>query len=64
MHSKNEYKRNVEEEIIMKYKCKICGWTKENDPMMHITTKMLKEISAHDNSHKEHNDRGIPRNRG
>ena len=48
----------------MKYKCKICGWTKENDPMMHITTKMLKEISAHDNSHKEHNDRGIPRNRG
>ena len=54
----------MEEEIIMKYKCKICGWTKENEPMMHITTEMLKEISAHDKSHKEHNDRGIPRNRG
>ena len=47
----------------MKYKCKICGWTKENEPMMHITTKMLKEISDHDKSHKP-NDRGIPKNRG
>ena len=53
----------MEEEIIMKYKCKICGWTKENEPFHHITTEMLKEISAHDKSHKS-NDRGIPRNRG
>ena len=36
----------------MKYKCKICGWTKENEPFHHITTKMLKEISAHEKSHK------------
>lgn len=36
----------------MKYKCKICGWTKENEPMMHITTKMLKEISDHNKEHK------------
>ena len=49
---------------VMKYRCKICGWTKENEPFHHITTKMLKEISAHDKSHKEYNDRGIPRNRG
>ena len=53
----------MEKEIIMKYKCKICGWVKENEPMMHITTKMLKEISDHDKSHKP-NDRGIPKNRG
>ena len=26
--------------------------------------KIASKISAHDNSHKEHNDRGIPRNRG
>jgi len=37
----------------MKFKCKYCGWTKENEPMMHITTKMLQEISAHEKTHRD-----------
>jgi len=36
----------------MKYKCKKCGWVKENEPFHHITTGMLKEISAHEKTHK------------
>ena len=37
----------------MKFKCKHCGWTKENEPMMHITDGMLKEISAHEKTHRD-----------
>lgn len=37
----------------MKFKCKHCGWTKENEPMMHITSGMLKEISEHEKTHRD-----------
>ena len=37
----------------MRYKCKICGWTKENEPFHHITTEMLKDISKHEKVHKK-----------
>jgi len=36
----------------MKFKCKTCGWIKENEPMMHVSVKILKEISDHEKSHE------------
>ena len=48
----------------MNYKCKICGWKKEQGSL-YWTTEDHHEVFEHEKTHRKYKcDTGIPKNRG